>query len=66
MVRCDLMQLDVDLQRTDVCATDHDRALEALHASVCPVKDKSRDRKKALGLKDLLIKVTGVRIPCSS
>ncbi|KAF2150768.1 hypothetical protein K461DRAFT_323144 [Myriangium duriaei CBS 260.36] len=54
-VRCDTMQLDVDLQRTPT-SLDYDRALEALQATVCPLQDREKASRKALGLKDLLIK----------
>jgi len=36
---------------------NYDRALETLQSSVCAGKGKARNLKKALGLKDLLIKV---------
>lgn len=54
------MQLEVDIQRTSSPSLDHDRALETLQASLLPARGKAQNIKKALGLKDLLIKVVGL------
>ncbi|GAM87378.1 hypothetical protein ANO11243_054020 [Dothideomycetidae sp. 11243] len=54
--RCDSMQMEVDMQRFQPSSLEYDRALETLQASVCPSQEKVRALKKALGLKDLLIK----------
>ncbi|PNS17392.1 Dynamin-binding protein [Sphaceloma murrayae] len=54
--RCGKMHLDVDLHRTGPPTLDHDRAIEALQASLLPLTGKLKDMKKALGLKDLLVK----------
>ncbi|TKX22848.1 RhoGEF domain-containing protein 2 [Elsinoe australis] len=54
--RCEKMQLEVDIQRTSSPSLDHDRALETLQASLLPARGKAQNIKKALGLKDLLIK----------
>ena len=60
--RCEMMQDDIDLtQKTSFSAADYDKAIETLSASVNPVKTREANRKKALSVKDLLIKVTNVR-----
>lgn len=40
---------------------DFDRAIEALSAHVNPVKSREANQKKAMTVKDLLIKVSGKR-----
>lgn len=59
--RCELMHDDIDFtQKTSISAWDYDKAIETLSASVNPVKSRLANRKKALSIKDLLIKVKGV------
>lgn len=56
--RCEMMQEDIDFtQKTSLAALDYDKAIETLSASVNPVKSREANRRKALGIKDLLIKV---------
>lgn len=52
------MHDDVDFtQRSSFSVWDYDRAIETLSASVNPVKSREANRRKALSIKDLLIKV---------
>jgi hypothetical protein len=56
--RCESMHDDIDFtQRSSFSVWDYDRAIETLSASVNPVKSREANRKKALSIKDLLIKV---------
>ncbi|KAK3683238.1 hypothetical protein LTR37_020413 [Vermiconidia calcicola] len=53
----ELVQRDVDeIQRGILAWPDFDRAIEALSAHVNPVKSREANRKKAMTVKDLLIK----------
>ncbi|KAF4553491.1 Hypothetical protein D9617_7g032190 [Elsinoe fawcettii] len=54
--RCGKMQFEVDLQLSRSPNLDHDRALEALQATIHPLQGRAQRIKRALGLKDLLIK----------
>lgn len=55
----ELVQRDIDeTQRTITAWPDFDKAIEALSAHVNPVKSREANRKKAMTLKDLLIKVS--------
>ena len=55
----ELVQRDVDeIQRGILAWPDFDRAIEALSAHVNPVKSREANRKKAMTVKDLLIKVS--------
>ena len=54
----ELVQRDIDeTQRAIAAWADFDRAIEALSAHINPVKSREANRKKAMTLKDLLIKV---------
>lgn len=54
----ELVQRDVEeTQRTIAVWPDFDRAIEVLSAHVNPVNGREVNRKKALTIKDLLIKV---------
>lgn len=56
--RCEMMQDDVDFfQKTTLCGPDYDKAIEALCASLNPMNTREANKRKALSLKDLLIKV---------
>ena len=56
------MQRDIDeTQRAIAGWHDFDRAIEVLAAHVNPVKSRESNRKKALTIKDLLIKVSRVQ-----
>lgn len=55
----ELVQRDVDeTQRAISTWADFDRAIELLSAHVNPVQSKEANRKKAMTVKDLLIKVS--------
>ena len=55
----DLVQRDIDdIQRNIATWTDFDRAIEAISAHVNPVKSREANQKKAMTVKDLLIKVS--------
>ncbi|KAG9863830.1 hypothetical protein KCU63_g5182, partial [Aureobasidium melanogenum] len=55
--RCESMHDDVDFtQRSSFSVWDYDKAIETLSASVNPVKSREANRRKALSIKDLLIK----------
>nr|POE66095.1 hypothetical protein CFP56_54356 [Quercus suber] len=55
--RYDLVQRDIDeAQHTLLAWQDYDRAIEAISSTVNPVKSREANRKKALTIKDLLIK----------
>lgn len=61
------MHDDIDFtQRSSFSVWDYDRAIEALSASVNPVKSREANRRKALSVKDLLIKVTYITIVTGS
>lgn len=51
------MQREVDLQRIARQSLDYDRALETLSTSLCPSSEAHSIARKAMGPKDLLIKV---------
>jgi hypothetical protein len=54
----ELVQRDVDeTQRAIAAWSDFDRAIELLSAHVNPVQSREANRKKAMTVKDLLIKV---------
>lgn len=54
----DLVQRDIDeTQRAIASWPDFDRAIEALSSVVNPEKTRKTNRKKAMTVKDLLIKV---------
>ncbi|KAI4803463.1 hypothetical protein E4T45_11094, partial [Aureobasidium sp. EXF-8846] len=55
--RCESMHDDIDFtQRSSLSVWDYDRAIETLSAAVNPVKSREANRRKALSIKDLLIK----------
>ena len=55
----ELVQRDVDeTQRAIATWADFDRAIELLSAHVNPVQSKEANKKKAMTVKDLLIKVS--------
>ncbi|KAI4722642.1 hypothetical protein E4T48_01118 [Aureobasidium sp. EXF-10727] len=55
--RCESMHDDIDFtQRSSFSVWDYDKAIETLSASVNPVKSREANRRKALSIKDLLIK----------
>ncbi|THZ16224.1 hypothetical protein D6C91_06450 [Aureobasidium pullulans] len=55
--RCESMHDDIDFtQRTSFSVWDYDKAIETLSASVNPIKSREANRRKALSIKDLLIK----------
>ncbi|KAL1302767.1 hypothetical protein AAFC00_003114 [Neodothiora populina] len=57
VARCEMMQGEVDFfQRTTLSGPDYDKAIEALCASSNPTNTKDINKRKALSLKDLLIK----------
>jgi hypothetical protein len=59
----ELVQRDVDeIQRAITAWPEYDRAIEVLSAHVNPVKSREANRRKALTIKDLLIKVSEVRV----
>lgn len=54
------MQEDVDFfQKTTSYGPEYDKAIETLSASLNPTNTKAANRRKALSIKDLLIKVCG-------
>ena len=56
--RCDLVHLDVDFaQKTLPFGQEYDRAIEALYGSTNSVSGQAAHFRRALGIKDLLIKV---------
>ena len=58
----ELVQRDVeDIQRAITSWPEFDRAIEALSAHVNPVQSREANRRKALTIKDLLIKVCSGR-----
>ena len=58
----ELVQRDVDeIQRLNTAWLDFDRAIEVLSAHVNPVKSREANQKKAMTVKDLLIKVGRIR-----
>lgn len=57
------MQRDIDeTQRATAMWAEFDKAIEAISVHVNPVKSKESNRKKALTVKDLLIKVSDNQI----
>lgn len=55
----ELVQRDIDeTQRAIATWSDFDKAIEALSAHINPVKSREANRKKAMTVKDLLIKVS--------
>lgn len=55
----ELVQRDVDeTQRATASWPDYDKAIEALSAHINPVRTRETNRKKAMTVKDLLIKVS--------
>lgn len=57
------MQDDVDhFHKTISAATDYDKAIEALCASMNPTNTREANKRKALGLKDLIIKVCVIHV----
>ncbi|KAI5254041.1 hypothetical protein E4T42_02522 [Aureobasidium subglaciale] len=55
--RCEFMHDDIDLtQKSSFSVWDYDKAIETLSASVNPVKSREANCRKALSIKDLLIK----------
>lgn len=56
--RYELVQRDLDeVQRTLLSWNDYDRGIEVISSTVNPVKSREANRRKALTVKDLLIKV---------
>lgn len=56
--RCEMMQEDIDFfQRTSFSGPDFDKAIEALCATLNPLNTRDANQRKALSIKDLLIKV---------
>lgn len=54
----ELVLRDIDETQRNVSAwPDFDRAIEAISAHINPVKSRDANRKKAMTVKDLLIKV---------
>lgn len=57
----ELVQRDVDeTQRAIAVWPDFDKGVEALCAHVNPVKSREENRRKAMTIKDMLIKVSSV------
>jgi len=57
--RSDRIHGDVDFaQRTLLQSHDYDKAIETLYASINSARDLAVQHRRALGLKDLLIKVS--------
>lgn len=57
--RCELLYADIDhTQKAMASGHEYDKGIETLHASLNPVNARSSQVKKALGLKDLLVKVS--------
>ena len=53
-----LVQSDIDeMQRAIPSWSDYDRAIEALSAHINPARSREANQKKAMTVKDLLIKV---------
>lgn len=56
--RCELLTTDMaNAQKTTLYGAELDRALELLSSSLSPAYSRATQLRKALGLKDLLIKV---------
>ena len=63
----DLVQRDIDeTQRNTSSWSDFDKAIEALSAHVNPLRSREANRKKAMTVKDLLIKVSSAISICCS
>jgi len=61
-----MLHMDIDFaQKSLTFGQDYDRAIEALHASINPVNGRAAQQRRALGLKDLIIKVGGLLLPAS-
>lgn len=57
----DLVQQDIDeTQRAIAGWADFDKAIEAISAHVNPMRSRDANRKRAMTVKDLLIKVSVV------
>lgn len=57
--RCEVLYADMDyLQKTAFADQDYDKAIETLSASLEPINVRAAHLHKALGLKDMLIKVS--------
>lgn len=57
-VNYDLVQQDIDeTQRNIIGWADFDKAIEAISAHVNPTRSREANRKRAMTVKDLLIKV---------
>jgi len=52
------MQMEADMQFTAPMTDDYARGLETLQGIVSSAQDSVKGSKKALGLKDLIIKVS--------
>ena len=62
----ELVQRDIDESQRAISAwQDFDRAIEVLSAHVNPMRSKEANRKKAMTIKDLLIKVSLPRVKYS-
>lgn len=55
-----MMQEDIDLTQKTTSGPEYDKAIEILSASINPMKSREANRKKALSIKDLLIKVSTI------
>lgn len=55
--RCEMMQEDIDSTQKTTSGPEYDKAIEILSAALNPMKSREANRKKALSIKDLLIKV---------
>ena len=61
-----MLHMDIDFAKKSLTfGQDYDRAIEALHASINPVNGRAAQQRRALGLKDLIIKVGGLLLPVS-
>lgn len=57
--KCEMLHADVDMsQKTALVGHDYDKAIETLSASLNPINTRAVNLRKALGLKDLLIKAS--------
>ena len=58
-----MLYADIDYtQKTALSGQDHDKAIETLQSSINPLSSRIASLRKALGLKDLLIKVSRLHI----
>lgn len=61
----ELVQCDIDeTQRASATWPDFDKAIEILSAHVNPTRSREANRKRAMTVKDLLIKVSERKLPC--